>query len=139
MDTLNELKYDYINKVVNIFSILYKYNYRNNDFNNLDQYAKDRIDRQLIDLTNAKKESRNGVWEKWTYQKYITLQLSYLTMKQLRIFMWTNWASLLSEKTTAPSVKTGSWIFVLTSAKVIWCVGFFYWTEICLLHRTLNG
>ena len=61
MDTLNELKYDYINKVVNIFSILYKYNYRNNDFNNLDQYAKDRIDRQLIDLTNAKKESRNGV------------------------------------------------------------------------------
>lgn len=86
MDTLNELKYDYINKVVNIFSILYKYNYRNNDFNNLDQYAKDRIDRLLIDLTNAKKESRNGV-EKKTYQKYITLQLSYLTMKQLRIFM----------------------------------------------------
>lgn len=27
--------------------------------NNLDQYAKDKIDRQLIDLTNAKKESRN--------------------------------------------------------------------------------
>ena len=30
-----------------------------NYYNNLDQYAKDRIDRQLIDLTNAKKESRN--------------------------------------------------------------------------------
>ena len=28
-------------------------------YNNLDQYAKDKIDRQLIDLTNAKKESRN--------------------------------------------------------------------------------
>ena len=27
-----------------------------NYYNNLDQYAKDRIDRQLIDLTNAKKE-----------------------------------------------------------------------------------
>jgi hypothetical protein len=30
-----------------------------NFYNNLDQYAKDKIDRQLIDLTNAKKESRN--------------------------------------------------------------------------------
>ena len=30
-----------------------------NYYNNLDQYAKDKIDRQLIDLTNAKKESRN--------------------------------------------------------------------------------
>ena len=28
-------------------------------YNNLDQYAKEKIDRQLIDLTNAKKESRN--------------------------------------------------------------------------------
>lgn len=28
-------------------------------YNNLDQYAKDIIDRQLIDLTNSKKESRN--------------------------------------------------------------------------------
>lgn len=28
-------------------------------YNNLDQYAKDKIDRQLIDLTNAKKESKN--------------------------------------------------------------------------------
>jgi len=26
-------------------------------YNNLDQYAKDKIDRQIIDLTNAKKES----------------------------------------------------------------------------------
>lgn len=30
-----------------------------NFYNNLGQYAKDKIDRQLIDLTNAKKESRN--------------------------------------------------------------------------------
>jgi len=30
-----------------------------NYYNNLDQYAKDKIDRQLIDLTNAKLESRN--------------------------------------------------------------------------------
>ena len=31
-----------------------------NFYNNLDQYAKDKIDRQLIDLTNAKKESKCG-------------------------------------------------------------------------------
>lgn len=30
-------------------------------YNNLDQYAKDKIDRQLIDLTNAKKESKTTV------------------------------------------------------------------------------
>ena len=27
-------------------------------YNNLDQYAKDKVDKQIIDLTNAKKESR---------------------------------------------------------------------------------
>ena len=29
-----------------------------NFYNNLDQYAKDKIDRQLIDLTNAKKKNQ---------------------------------------------------------------------------------
>lgn len=28
-------------------------------YNSLDQFAKDKIDKQIIDLTNAKKESRN--------------------------------------------------------------------------------
>ena len=28
-------------------------------YNSLDQFAKDKIDRELIDLVNAKKESRN--------------------------------------------------------------------------------
>lgn len=30
-----------------------------NCYNSLDQFAKDKIDRQIIDLTNAKKESIN--------------------------------------------------------------------------------
>ena len=30
-----------------------------NYYNSLDQFAKDKIDKQIIDLTNAKKESRN--------------------------------------------------------------------------------
>lgn len=30
-------------------------------YNNLDQYAKDRIDRQLIDLTNARKNQETTV------------------------------------------------------------------------------
>ena len=34
-----------------------------NFYNNLDQYAKDKIDRQLIDLTNAKKESRKLLYQ----------------------------------------------------------------------------
>lgn len=32
-----------------------------NYYNNLDQYAKDRIDRQLIDLTNARKNQETTV------------------------------------------------------------------------------
>ena len=30
-----------------------------NYYNSLDQFAKDKIDKQIIDLINAKKESRN--------------------------------------------------------------------------------
>ncbi len=51
--------------------------------------------------------------EKNEFIKYIILQSSYPITKQQRDFYVNSWDSLSSEETTARSVRTGSWIFVL--------------------------